>query len=338
MSVLYLVTSSEPVIEGTDATFQDVSVLKAAFDGETINLCPRAIPGRPFPPQLFGFHRLWQIRKLERRCAVTHIFHSVPYPFPVLRFSRNPLVYNVLTSLRQAPKPRRLAWLSRLHRIVVSNQRDADILTCWGLSNWAIVPPAIDVSPLTQSVLPLEDQLTLLMASAPWVEDQFDLKGIDALLDATAAIPTLRLILLWRGLLLKELLERVHRRGLGDRVEIITERVDINRLLKRVHATALLAKRSDIVKAYPHSLLESLVAGKPVILSDALPMADYVRDQRCGLVLEDVSAATLTPAIASLRRHYDQLAQKARQIDAKLFSRQAMIESYRELYRSARTG
>ena len=97
--------------------------------------------------------------------------------------------------------------------------------------------------------------------------------------------------MIWRGLLLNELRERVERRGIGDRVEIVPERVAINDYLKRAHAAVLAAKRSDIVKAYPHSLLESLVAGKPVILSAALPMADYVRQHRCGIVVEDVSAA-----------------------------------------------
>ena len=342
MSVLYLLTSSEPIIEGTDATFQEVSALAAAFDGDTINLCPRRIPGRPFPPQLFGFHKLRQIRKLERRCEITHVFHSIPYPFPVLRFSRNPIVYTVLTSLRHLTKPPSVKWLAGLHRIVVSNARDAGILKSWGLSNSAVVPPAIDISRLTQSVLPLQDKMTLLMASAPWVEDQFDLKGIDALLDAIATLPKLRLILLWRGLLLKELVDRVERRGITGKVDIITERVAIDNYLRQAHAAVLPAKRSDIVKAYPHSLLESLIAGKPVILSESLPMADFVRNHKCGIVLAEVTEQSLIEAIQSLRKRYDEFAQQARLIDARTFSQQAMIENYRELYtlapRSASAG
>jgi glycosyltransferase involved in cell wall biosynthesis len=171
------------------------------------------------------------------------------------------------------------------------------------------------------------------MASAPWAEDQFDLKGVDALLEAAARLPKLRLILLWRGLLLKQLMERVQRSGIGDRVEIISKRVDINACLRRVHATVLPAKRSDIVKAYPHSLLESLVAGKPVILSDALPMADFVRQHECGIVIEEVSAQTLVQAIGDLRARYKSLAERARLMDPLSFSRNAMIECYRESYR-----
>ena len=149
-------------------------------------------------------------------------------------------------------------------------------------------------------------------------------------------LPKLKLILLWRGLLLKELLQRVERRGIRDRVEIVPERADINGYLMRAHATVLPAKRSDIVKSYPHSLLESLVAGKPVILSDALPMADYVRQHGCGVVVEEVSERTLVQAIEDLRTRYDAFAQRARATDAHMFSQEAMIESYREIYRLAR--
>ena len=337
MPVLYLLTSPPPIIKGTDAAFQEVSALATAFTGETVNLSPWATPGRAYPPQLFGFHRLPEIRRLERRCEINHVFHSVPYRFPVLSFLRNPLIYTVLTSVRHLQKPPSLKWLASLHRVIVSNPRDADTLKRWGLSNYAVVPPAIETTRLEQSSLPLAEEMTLLMASAPWAENQFDLKGVDALLDAAVKLPRLRLILLWRGLLLKELLQRVERRGIRDRVEIVPEHADVNAYLRRAHATVLAAKRSDIVKSYPHSLLESLVAGKPVILSDALPMADYVRQHGCGVVVEEVSERTLVHAIEDLRTRYDEFAQRTRAIDARMCSQEAMIESYREIYRLRET-
>jgi glycosyltransferase involved in cell wall biosynthesis len=251
---------------------------------------------------------------------------------------RNPVVYTVLTSLRHIAKPRRLKFLAGLHCIVVSNERDASILHSWGLTNYAVVPPAIETTRLTQSALPIGDEITLLMASAPWIEEQFEQKGVDDLLEAAANIPKLRLILLWRGLLLNELRQRVARHGIGDRVEIVTERVDIDDYLRRAHAAVLAPKRSDIVKAYPHSLLESLFAGKPVILSAALPMADYVRQQGCGIVVEDVDPKTLMQAIDDLRSRYDELAQRARLVDPQQFSQQAMIDRYRDIYTRADRG
>jgi glycosyltransferase involved in cell wall biosynthesis len=333
MSVLYLLTAPQPPMPGTDATYQEISALTAAFNGETINLCPRMLQGQPFPPQLFGFHKLGRIRRLERQCDINHVYHSIPYFFPALRFLKNPIVYTVVTSLRHVARPSQPKLLASLHRIVVSGERDAAILKSWGLSNYAIVRPAVETSRLTRSTLPLDGEMTVLMASAPWVADQFDLKGIDALLEAAANLPWLRLILLWRGVLLEELRDRVQRRGIGDRVEIITGHVDINDYLARAHAAALPAKRGDIVKAYPHSLLESLVAGKPIVLSDALPMADFVRQTRCGVVVDEVSEQSLVQALEQLRTQYDEFARAARHIDPQLFSEKTMVENYRQIYR-----
>ena len=332
MSVLFLLTSSEPTMEGTDAVFQEVAMLKQAVTGETINLCPRKRPGAPFPPQLFGFHKLPQLWQAERTHQVNHLYFSVPYLFPVLRFLKNPVVYTVVASLAGRSPPANIDRLNALHGIAVSSERDAAVLRAWGVKNCTVVPPAIDAAGLTPQTLPLGTELTLLMASAPWVEEQFDTKGVDVLLEAVARDPAIRLILLWRGLLLDELMARMARLGVGDRVEVVPGHVDIGDYLKRAHAAVLLAKRSDIVKAYPHSLMESLLAGKPVILTEALPMADYVRQRDCGIVAESADSPGLLSAVEALRSRYGALSANARAIESRAFSKVEMIERYRALY------
>jgi glycosyltransferase involved in cell wall biosynthesis len=332
MSVLYLLTSPQPLIEGTDAVYQEVSILQSAFKGRTINLFPVKKPSMRFPRQLCGLHRIREIRRLEKGCKLNHLYFGVPYFFPVLRFLRNPVVYTVAASLDIRDKPPNLKRLGTLFRIVVSNERDAGVLESWGLSNYTIIPPGIDTCGLTPDFLALNGELTLLMASAPWVVEQFDLKGIDVLLEAVAKLPFLRLILLWRGLLFEQLAERVERHGVARRVEIVNRRVKVNEYLKRAHAAVLLAKRSDIVKGYPHSLVESLVANKPVIVSNAIPMADYVRHHQCGIVLEDVHIDSFIAGIQTLRIRYGDLTRNAKLITSDAFSVQAMVEKHRDLY------
>jgi len=333
MSVLFLLTSPEPVIEGTDAVFQEVAALKEAVGGEAVNLCPRKRPGEPFPPQLFGFQKLPRLWQAEKRCQINHLYFSVPYLFPVLRFLKNPVVFTIAASLAGRSPPAHIECLNALRRLVVSNERDAAVLRSWGMTNYAVVPPAIDAPELAPQALPLGREITLLMASAPWVEEQFDTKGVDVLLEAVARDPSIKLILLWRGLLLDELKARIIKLGVGNRVEVVPGRVDIGDYLKRAHATVLLPKRSDIVKAYPHSLIEALLAGKPVILTDALPMADYVRQTECGIVTGNVDAVSFLEAVEGLRRRYGTLAQNARAIEPDEFSTAAMVEKYRDIYR-----
>jgi len=61
--------------------------------------------------------------------------------------------------------PPLLPSLHRLHRIVVSNEKDQKILESRGITNCSVIPPGIDISGLSPSPLPLDRGLTLLMAS-----------------------------------------------------------------------------------------------------------------------------------------------------------------------------
>ena len=332
MRVLYLMTSAPPPLHGTDAVFQEVAALRKAVPGELFNLCPRTTPGAFYPPQLLGLHLLPALRQAEKRCDVTHIYFSVPYYFPLLRFMRNPVVFTAVASLAGRPPPAHIDRLNGLRHIAVSNQRDADILRGWGLSNGAVVPPAIDVSIRKAPALSPDRDITLLMASAPWTEEQFDTKGVDALLDAAARDSSIKLILLWRGLFEESLRARIARLDIEDQVEVVTDHVDINDYLQRAHAAVLLAKRSDIVKAYPNSLMEALLASRPVIVTEALPIADYVRKKDCGIVAQGVTGAAILEALKALRDRYQALTGNARAIEAAEFSREAMVETYRAVY------
>ena len=102
--------------------------------------------------------------------------------------------------------------------------------------------------------------------------------------------------------------------------------------LARAHAAVLLAKRAEIVKAYPHSLLEALAAGKPVIISESISLADFVRRNQCGMVVEEVNSAALAAAITALIDNYTNLARNAVQVGPTSFSLTALIEEYRRLY------
>ena len=332
MSILYLLTAPPPPFEGTDAVHQDVAALRDAFDGKLLNISPVETSTRRFPKQLFGLHKIRELRYLESQCKINHVFFSMPYPFLVLRLLRNPIFYTIGGSLDANRRPFALSQLRKFRGIIVSNDRDARILEAWGLRNYTIIPPGIDASTLIPSALPLGRKLTLLMASAPWSGRQFELKGIDRLLATAAKLPYLRLILLWRGVLADELALRVRRFGLEQRIEVINRKVNINGYLEQAHATVLLAKNGGIVRSFPHSLMESLIAGKPVLLSDTIAMSDYVSKHQCGVVVREMTVESLAAAIESLMRNYAELSRNAMRIRPAEFSIDTMIENHRRLY------
>ena len=121
-----------------------------------------------------------------------------------------------------------------------------------GLGNVRIIRPGIDVDRFEQVPPRAVREFVLLAGSAPWVEEQFQSKGFDALFRIASANPWLRLILLWRGHLRDTLDTRLGERGLVDRVEVIDEWTDVGRLLARTHAAIVLAARPELIKAYPH--------------------------------------------------------------------------------------
>lgn len=334
MSILYLLTAPPPPIEGTDAVFQEVTSLRAAFQGEVANLSPLTTSTCRFPKQLFGFHNVRQLKLLERQCRLNHLFFSLLYPFPILRLLCNPVIYTVTASLDVGRAPLARDRLQRLSRIVVSNQRDASVLKAWGLTNYAIIPAGVTSPRVVSTARPPNEELTLLMASAPWIGNQFDSKGVDLLLGAAATLPFLRLILLWRGVLADELARRVARLGIDNRVEIVNRKVDVGDYLTRAHAAVVLAKNGGLVRAFPHSLIESLLAGKPVLLSNTIAMADYVSARDCGIVIPAMNLRALTSAIGTLMLNYGTLSRNAAQIGPGEFSITALVENYRRLYAS----
>ncbi len=172
----------------------------------------------------------------------------------------------------------------------------------------------------------------LLVGSAPWTEAQFAGKGVDALLEAARQNANLHLVFLWRGVLYNEMNQRVQQLGLEGRVTVINKFVDVNAILATVHAAVVLSTDARIIKPYPHSLLEALAAGRPVLVSKAIPMADYVTQTGCGLVVESVSAAGVLAAIESLSTRYAQFQTTAQTVGARDFSREAMVSAYHKLY------
>lgn len=333
MNVLYHLTSPWPRIPDTDAVFQEVDALRRRFCGEIIQLYPLRRPSRIFPKQLYGIHQVRALRRREATVDLHHLYYATLYPFPWLRWLKRPLVYSIVTGVGSSLAGRRPDWLKRIHTIVTPNPRDEAILKSWPGVRFSLIRPGIEVERFTHTPCVLDRELVLLVGSAPWIRRQFAEKGIDLLLDLAAGgqIP-LRLVFLWRGWLADELKRRVTRRGLAPRVEIVNEWADVNRILARVHATVVLADSEKLVKAFPHSLMESLAAGKPVLVSECIPMADYVRSAQCGEVVPVLTLDAVQGAVRRLMDHYAELQAAAVARGRADFALEPMLRAYGKVY------
>lgn len=329
MRVLYHLTILPPKIPQAEALSQEIEALRREFGGELNTLNPNDQSPVYLPRLLFGLPQLARLRQMEIAVQLHHVYNPDPFPFPVLRWLKRPVVYSITSGV--GTKKPNVAYFNRLAAIVVPDERSLTRLQRWGMRNVHLIRAGIDTARFRYAPATAGGEFRVLAASAPWTTGQFASKGIDALLAAAQQNPALRLVFLWRDVLLKEMLQRVQQAKLADRVTVINGLADVNTQLGQIHATIALASQPGIVKSYPHSLLDSLAAGKPVLVSRAIPMADYVEANGCGAVVEKVTPEAILAAIDKLAANYP-AAQKATGPARDDFAMVGMIESYRKVY------
>ena len=330
MNILYHVATLLPKMPQAEAISQEIAALQARFGGDVVYVNPNQRCPLYVPRLLFGFHRLRELRNREAGLQLHHFYNPDPFPFPYLRQLRRPVVYSITCGVGER-RPN-VGFFSSLAAVAVTDERSLKQLRSWGLENGILVRPGIDTARFTCSHLPLRSDIILMVGSAPWTKGQFRTKGVDALLQAARQAPHLRLVFLWRGLLADEMERRVCQMELAERVTVLNKLVDVNQVLAGVHASITLAATTGIVKSYPHSLLESLAAGKPVLVGQAIPMSDYVAQTGSGVVVESVSAAGILAAVEALARRYPDLQQAAQRVGQVDFSQTAMLTSFQRVY------
>lgn len=312
------------------AEVQEINALRNHFGGDMVYLNPNQHSPIYLPRLLFGFHKLAELRKREVDLDLHHVYNPDPFAFPMLRHLERPVIYSISGGVGNR-RPN-IHFFNSLAAVVVPDERSSKRLEVWGLDKVFCVRAGINTAQFTFSPLPLQSEINLMVGSAPWTRTQFRTKGIDALLAAAQRYSQLRLIFLWRGVLADEMKRRVRHKNLTEQVTVLDKQVDVNKVLADVHASITLAAAPGIVKSYPHSLLESLAAGKPVLVNRAIPMADYVERTGCGAVVDDVTPESILEAVETLAAEYKALQESAQRVGQRDFTQRAMIASFHEVY------
>lgn len=330
MKILYHLSILPPKIPQAEALSQEIAALSARVEGETIYLNPNRRAIGLIPRIFFGWHRLPAIRRQEKMVDLHHFYNPDPFAFPVLLSFRRPVIYTITSGLVSSNV--RAGYFNRLAGVTVPDERSAALLAAAGVTNCRVIRPGIDTSRFTFSPPPDDGTIRLMVGSAPWTEAQFASKGVDALLAAAAREPRLHLVFLWRGVLADGVAQRVAAAGVAAQVTVIDRLADVNQVLAGVHGAITLADAPGIVKSYPHSLLDSLAAGKPVLVSRAIPMADYVTETGCGVVLDGVTTEAVLAGVEGLMAGYGHFQGSALQRGQRDFGLETMLAQYWEMY------
>jgi glycosyltransferase involved in cell wall biosynthesis len=336
MSIVYLLPTLPPKSNKAEAIAQEIDLLRRNFGGEVVYVNPNIALARPLIPRLgFGWHTLARLYRLAQNADLFHFFNPDPFPYPFLLTLPKGVVYSITAGVEMRPN---LGYFRRMAIVAVPDERTLAQLQGWGLTNVALQRPGIASHRFSHTPLPLTvgEPLRLLVASAPWTVAQFRCKGFDALLAAAQRTPDLHLTLLWRGLLVGEIRQRIAALGIGERVTLIDQTVDVNATLAGVHAAAIFATTPGIIKSYPHSLLDALAAGKPVLLNKIIPMSDYVNSNGCGVVIGEITPEAIVSGLAQLRAHYSHYAQNAATAGRRDFTEEAALQAAAAIYTTAR--
>jgi hypothetical protein len=246
MNILYLLATLPPRLPAAEAISQEISALQTSFGGDMVYLNPNQHSPIFIPRLLFGFHKLKQLRAQETHYQLHHFYNPDPFPFPILRQLRRPVIYSVSCGVEDR-RPN-VAFFNSLAAIAAADERSLQRLRGWGLNNVTLVRPGIDTTRFSYSPLPLRSEIRLMVGSAPWTRGEFHTKGVEALLEAARQTPHLHLVFLWRDVLAKEMERRVRQMNLERQVEVFNRQVDVNQVLATVHASITLAASSAIIK------------------------------------------------------------------------------------------
>jgi glycosyltransferase involved in cell wall biosynthesis len=78
--------------------------------------------------------------------------------------------------------------------------------------------------------------------------------------------------------------------------------------------------------------MEGLVSGKPVLVSECIPIADEVRAAGAGIVVESLQPDAIRAALETLRANYPRLQAAAAAIPRERYARQMWLAQHLELY------
>jgi len=307
---------------------QEIESLRTAFGGSVSTLYPGKVYRPWIPRRRLRKRQVQEWLELDRKVDLHHVVTDRPLGYSILKQLSRPVVSRLLTPSYDIAT---LSYLASFGPIVVSAPAEVGRLKSDYDLQAESIPPGIDTDLLGRVPKPPEGPFTLLFASAPWTRRQFASKGLDALCLALSERPELRLILLGRGVLTTQIERRLGASGLAERTEFIKTTVVPHEVLARVHATVLAPSSPRVVKAYPHSLLEALAAGRPVLTSPCLAVADLVRDHGCGLVT-DSAAGALGRGLDRLVADYPVYQDATERLDMSRFSIDRCIADYSELY------
>lgn len=339
--ILYHTSTFNPNFSKWDAVGQEIQFLKEKFGGKifafgaqnkfTQNI-QRVIFKMPF---IFEALYFTKAIILDKSADVHHVYYPRLRNLRYLLALKKPIVYSVVSKNMGCKSGREMISMVKdmghIGWFVCASPEDEKILKKAGIKNVSFLYPGINLTKFKNLSTPKTISHKLIMASAPTSFERFSERGIYLLINVMKKIVNLSVNFLWRGIATEEMKKIIYKNKLDNRAKIIGNRiVDVKREFAKVDGAIAIFTRTAGNKAYPNSIIESLASGRPVIVSSIMPIADYIENKKCGVVVEP-NLNSVILGIKTYYKNYQNLAKRAKTA-AKIFDQKRLVNDYQEIY------
>ena len=335
--LLYLTQRFRP---GIEATSKEVDLLVKNFEGQIHDLHLDGYAKIKFSSRLWSYHFLHYILGifplyLFTRNKIIHLYTSLcdrPYlPF----FSNRNMVLTSANFFSKERIQKKRKYLDKVGKIIIQSERQKKELLDAGIDEKKVhlIYPPVNLQQFSFHKATNKD-FTILNASCPTRARFLNKRGIYLLLAADPFLRDTKIKFLWRSGEYPLFKKKIKARDFNNMLFENKIHTDMNFQYAQVHCTIISYLKLDgYLKLIPTSAIESLAAGKPVLVSSQTGIAEVVTKEKCGVVFEPTKESLLK-AIDEIKNNYSAYQKNCRKTAEKYFSQEIFLKKHEEIYNS----
>jgi glycosyltransferase involved in cell wall biosynthesis len=261
---------------------------------------------------------------------INHMFASPGESLLMPRLSKFNTVLTITKDTQSLEKFEKNADnLKKLKKIVVESKWHEELLLQLGIERQAIhrIYPGTEIRPYQ----PATGTFKILFATSPPNLHGFLSRGVYLLIQVAKQLPHVRFVLVWRESNYEKLANLLAEANVSN-IEVLNGYIpDMEEVYASVHAAILPGLATNSLKPCPHSGLDALAHGKPILVSQPTSIADLIQKNRCGLAFEP-SVECLEQCVLELVQNYDLYQKNCHPTITRNFSPDYFLAQYRQIY------
>ena len=213
--------------------------------------------------------------------------------------------------------------------LVCESERGREVLEQHDIKARAMIPPVLPPPANAPVSTSRREKLVCGFATSPYLDEHWDPRGLPLLLDLARASPDTQFLLAWRTS--PEKIEREIASRRLQNVCVRAGRLDMESFFADVDIMLLPFARAWGCHGSPLSGVEGLLRGKPVLATEYVGIADWLRREGAGVVTAPTAAALRT-GLLQLRSHYGAYSRQAQIAARRRFNPEANAAAYLPIY------